>query len=703
MDRQARPSKVKNKNPAPIQITAEQILLEAKERQEQETKVPKQKITDKEELDDYRLKKRKGFEDVIRRNKGAIGAWLKYASWEESQDELERARSVYERALDVEHRNTTLWIKYSEMEIRHKNINHARNILDRAVTILPRIDQFWYKYTYLEEMLGNISGTRQVFERWMEWEPVEEAWLAYIKLEKRYHEIDRARKIFERFIAVHQHPKNWIKFAKFEEQNHEIERARAIYEQCIEILGEEFIDQHVYISFAKFETRLKEYDRARVVYKYALEHLPKGQTNNLYKEYTQFEKQFGQKDGIEDVILQKRRLKYEEEVENNPKNYDNWIDYLKLEESTKNNEKIREVYERAISQVPPVNKKRLWRRYIYLWIFYAIWEEQEAKDIERAREIYNQCLKLIPHKEFTFSKIWLLYAKFLIRRFELDTMRKSLGLAIGMCPKEKLFKGYIEIELKLREFDRVRKLYQKYLEWNPGNCYAWIKYSELEVMLGDNELAEGIFEIAVNQPVLDMPEVLWKAYIDFEVNEKEWDKARELYKRLLTRTDHVKVWISYANFEASIDDENENSIENARKIFKQGYDTLKKSGMKEERVILLESWKEFEINKGDEESIQKVEKMMPKIVKKRRRIEDENGTGQVTWEEYLDYIYPDEEKEKPAFKLLAMAHEWKQKMSVLNPDNKKNDDDPTSDNEKDNNEDNEKSSSEDNNENDKSE
>jgi len=77
-------------------------------------------------------------------------------------------------------------------------------------------------------------------------------------------------------------------------------------------LDEEDIDQHLYISFAKFETRLKEYDRARVIYKYALDHLPKDKTKNLYKEYTQFEKQFGQKDGIEDVILQKRRIKYEE-------------------------------------------------------------------------------------------------------------------------------------------------------------------------------------------------------------------------------------------------------------------------------------------------------------------------------------------------------------------------------------------------------
>lgn len=69
---------------------------------------------------------------------------------------------MYERAIDVDHRNITVWLKYAEMEMRHKQINHARNIWDRAVTILPRANQFWYKYSYMEEMLGNVAGARQV-------------------------------------------------------------------------------------------------------------------------------------------------------------------------------------------------------------------------------------------------------------------------------------------------------------------------------------------------------------------------------------------------------------------------------------------------------------------------------------------------------------------------------------------------------------
>ena len=50
-----------------------------------------------------------------------------------------------------------------------------------------------------------------------------------------------------------------------------------------------------------------------------------------------------------------------------------------------------------------------------------------------------------------------------------------------------------------------------------------------------------MFELAITQPKLDMPEVLWKAYIDFEIEQEEFNNTRNLYRRLLRRTQHVKV------------------------------------------------------------------------------------------------------------------------------------------------------------------
>lgn len=76
---------------------------------------------------------------------------------------------------------------------------------------------------------------------------------------------------------------------------------------------------------------------------------------------------------------------------------------------------------------PDVNQeKRHWRRYIYLWINYALFEELEAEDMERTRQVYKACLDIIPHKKFTFAKIWLSFAQFEIRQKNLQQARKIL-------------------------------------------------------------------------------------------------------------------------------------------------------------------------------------------------------------------------------------------------------------------------------------
>jgi len=645
----------KNKTAANIQITAEQILREAHEHQEIAFKPPTQKITDPDELADYRMRKRKEYEDNIRRQRMNIGCWLKYAVWEASQKEFDRARSIYERALDVDYRNQTLWLKYAEMEMTNKFINMARNIWDRAVSLLPRVDQFWYKYAYMEEMLGNVAGARQVFERWMSWEPDYNGWNSYIKLEMRHHNVDKSRAIFERFLVSHNEPNTYIKFAKFEEKHGTPELSRGVLERAMVELGEDANDPVLFIYFATFEERQKEEQRARVIYKYALDHVPKHKADELYSMYTSFEKKLGDREGVEEVILSKRRFQYEETLKENPKNYDIWFDYIRLEEGSDDIEKTRTVFERAIAHIPPIAEKRFWKRYIFLWINFALYEELTAKDLTRTQQVYEKCLQIVPHDKFTFSKLWLMLARFHVRQKNLTAARKILGVAIGKCPSEKMFKGYIELELQLGNVDRCRKLYEKYLEFMPENCYAWSKFAELESSLVEVERARGIFELAINQNVLDMPEVLWKAYIDFEVKQQDYPRVRALYKRLLARTKHVKVWISRAQFEANIKE-----YEKTREVFQEADDYFKEEKLKEERLMLVEAWKDFETHHGTKESLSKIQQLAPKRIKKKRQITTEDGTD-AGWEEYYDYIFPDEDDTNANLKILEMAKNWKTK------------------------------------------
>lgn len=656
--------RVKNKGVAPIQVTAEQLLRESFERADPGVQAPKHRITDAEELKEYQGRTRKQFEDRSRINRLAMGNWIRYAQWELEQKEFARARSIFERGIDVDSSNVPIWLKYIESEMRNRNINHARNLCDRAVTVMPRVDKFWYKYVYMEETLGNISGTRQVFERWMQWEPDEHAWIAYINMEKRYAEYANCRAIFERFTLVHPEPKTWLQWSKFEQQFGDDDNVREVFTLAIDTLGEEFMDEKIYVAYARFETSLKEYERARVIYKYALDRMARSQSQNLHRDYTTFEKRFGDSEGLDEVIFAKRRVKYEDEIKIAPMNYDTWFDYLRMEESTGDIDKIRDLYERAIAQRPTTLEKDDWRRYIYLWLNYALFEETGAKDIDRSRQVYKGLLAIIPHKSFTFAKAWTMLANFELRQDQITSARKSFGNAIGRCPKDRLFKDYIEFELELKEFDRCRMLYQKFLEYNATSCYAWMQFAKLETELGDDERARAIYELGVTEDELDMPELLWKAYIDFEFEGEDYDRARTLYERLLEKTSHVKVWMAFAQFELSVpetDEDEDSSLaiarDRCRAVFVRAHTEMKKADIKEQRITLLEAWASFEADHGSAETQKKVQDLMPKQVKKRRELDDG------TIEEYYDYLFPteDDQKSKNLLNLLAAARAWKEK------------------------------------------
>ena len=87
--------------------------------------------------------------------------------------------------------------------------------------------------------------------------------------------------------------------------------------------------------------------------------MSKDQCVKIYEAYTVHEKKFGERTGIESVITKKRRLQYEDEVTSNPMNYDAWFDYIRLVESEGIKSDVREIYERAIANVPPSKDKQV--------------------------------------------------------------------------------------------------------------------------------------------------------------------------------------------------------------------------------------------------------------------------------------------------------------------------------------------------------
>merc|ERR1711979_183055 len=116
--------------------------------------------------------------------------------------------------------------------------------------------------------------------------------------------------------------------------------------------------------------------------------------------------------------------------------------------------------------------------------------------------------------------------------------------------------------------------------------------------------------------------------------------------------------------------------EQARHVYEEANKELRRAREKEERLMLLEAWRDFEKEEGDEKSQAMVAQLLPRRVKKRRKIQTDDGSDQ-GWEEYFDYIFPEDEAAKPNLKLLAMAKMWKKKKDVEPEDQDENATDST--------------------------
>lgn len=674
------------------QVTSESILQEAFDNKDKPLYRPKQSIQDLEELRSFQLTKRREYEQQLNKNRLNFGQWIRYAKWEADHNkDIVRARSIFERALDVNVQHIPFWIHYIQFELSNKNINHARNLLDRGTTTLPRVNKLWFLYVQTEETLKNYTMVRTIFERWLDWRPDYSAWDAYVNFEKRYDEYDNIRRIFVRYVKESPSGETWLKWIEMElrasRSTKQSQVIRSVFEAAVDsclsnkkLLGDAKLAL-IISKWADWEVSVREYERARLIYTLLLDPntritLLETQRQEIHHSFTQFEKTHGNKDTIETSIISKRRLKYETDLKSEPCDYDAWWALLNIAD---NHNELIKLFDQAVSYSPKDPTKTIkWKRYILLWVRYALWQEYDNKDVEAARIIWNNCLKSIP-KTIIFGKIWIRFAEFELRNSDLLRARKVLGRAIGQStrPKRNILRFYIGLEKRLGEWDRVRKLYERWLELcamsDENTLEVLTEYVEFERTLNEHDRVIAIYNIGIqliDSDVKVLPqENLYISFINYYKDEMKYAEARSLYRGLVAKYPSPKVWISLALFESSIaseaqlkvyneseEDEFEFTVEDehreaTRKIFKEANQYYKIS--KQERLVILEAWKNYEITHGDKESQDLVDAKLPTIVKRKKTVDGVE-------EEYVDYIFPEDEVKTAGLnKFLANARKWK--------------------------------------------
>lgn len=103
------------------------------------------------------------------------------------------------------------------------------------------------------------------------------------------------------------------------------------------------------------------------------------------------------------------------------------------------------------------------------------------------------------------------------------------------------------------------------------------------------------------------------------------DKSKILRAHLLHQPNRftLQVWISYAKFELSID--SPERLQKCRQIYEEANKSMRSCEEKEERLMLLESWRDFENEFGSDSTSERVRKLLPDKVKKRRKLTAEDG------------------------------------------------------------------------------
>jgi crooked neck len=754
--------KVRRGGAAPVQITAEHLIRESVAWQGQDVEGPRVRFESEEELATYILSERERFERAVSSRRTAVGKWIRYAQFEESHGNIDRAVSIHERSLEFNSREPKPWQYYAEMEQRLGNVSRARNIFARATHMLPRESSIWYRAVFFDEILGDFEACRRTFERWMATEPDRRAWHAFIGFERRHGNVERARLLFQRLVVAYPSVSVWLKWARFEEEHASAQFARDVYEQTVEfyetlkvrddgaalaaaaaeVAGDDAapasssavpvsddidddasknndddasaasasavasVDGHlerVLTAFAQFEERCGQYERARAIYGYALERLPRVGAQALSRACIRFEKQHGDEQRIDDIVLQRRRMIYERELSAAPRHYDLWFEHVRMAQSARaaalrraertvrvlgapdeaqvaavaeSTHDVRRLFERAVEHVPPAVEKRHWKRYVHLWLRYARFEELQCEDAERARDVLTRCLALVPHKRFSFAKLWLALASLELRARQLGAARRVFGQAIGNAAKPRIFERYVDVERRLGNFERCRTIFERYVQMEPSASRAWISFARFEASLNELERARYVFELAVERPAgsTDVPELLWKAYIDFEARH-DVERARNLYRRLLAvAKHHVRVWLSFALFESASGD-----ASRARAIYCDAHERLRDKSRQqrqsksaatddddlvEQRVQLAHAWLDFEREHADDgdERVRHVESLMPTRV----QVQRDDGAVAAEWQFADDAVGDAGGAASIAaanMSLLERARLWKQQQS----------------------------------------
>ncbi|KAL3672121.1 hypothetical protein V7S43_002784 [Phytophthora oleae] len=314
--------------------------------------------------------------------------WIRFAKFYDEHGDLNNARTIFKKAVDVEFRNpmelAAVYCEWAELELRHENFEEALGIVRGACaipasrTIRLRKQQsltandnvhlsvkLWTLRLDLEESLGELETTRAAYDE-----------------------------VFELKIIT---PQMVLNFAMYLEENKYFEESFRVYERGLALFPKFPHANDLWQSYlTKFVERYAgtKMERTRDLFEQAIRAAPAKSVRGFYEKFAMFEEQHGM---LRNVMTIYERASDAVPDADKLAIYDK---YIKKAQKFFGVAKVREVYQRGITKLPDQCVAHLCLKFAQM--------ETKLGEFDRARAIYAHASQFCDPRqhEKSFWTVW---------------------------------------------------------------------------------------------------------------------------------------------------------------------------------------------------------------------------------------------------------------------------------------------------------
>lgn len=329
--------------------------------------------------------------------------WVEFAKFYEVNDQLDDARTVFEKASQVEYIKVddlaAVYCEWAEMEIRQENFQKALDLMYRA-TVIPK-----NKISYTDESETVQARLHKSLKLWS----------MYADLEESFGTFKSCKSVYDRIIDLRIcTPQIIINYGMFLEEHNYFEEAFRAYEKGIALFKWPNVFDIWNTYLTKFLSRYSgsQLERARDLFEQCLEHCPPDLVKNFYLLYAKLEEEHGLARHVMTVYERAVSAVQESDM------FDLFNLYIKKAAEIYGIPRTRPIYEKAIEMLPETKSREMCVKFAEM--------ETKLGEIDRARVIYSHCSQMCDPR--ITQDFWQRWKDFEIRHGNEDTMREMLRI-----------------------------------------------------------------------------------------------------------------------------------------------------------------------------------------------------------------------------------------------------------------------------------